>query len=171
MSGDSADQTADISQEERARYARHLSLPELGIEGQRHLKAASVLCVGIGGLGSPLLLYLAAAGVGRIGIVDCDVVDHSNLQRQVVHSTKGVGRKKVLSAAATCGPVLGPRGSRAGATRVSPSTHATPLRETRRTPAGGASPASILDRAARMCASPGGMRSHLCCASRADAVA
>ena len=91
MSGVSADHTADISAEERARYARHLSLPELGIEGQRHLKAASVLCVGSGGLGSPLLLYLAAAGVGRIGIVDFDVVDHSNIQRQVIHGTSTVG--------------------------------------------------------------------------------
>ena len=100
MSGDSADHTADISPEERARYARHLSLPELGIEGQRHLKAASVLCVGSGGLGSPLLLYLAAAGVGRIGIVDFDVVDHSNLQRQVIHGTSSVGEDKVVSARA-----------------------------------------------------------------------
>lgn len=88
-----------LGHEEVARYSRHLILDEVGVEGQRRLKSGSVLCVGTGGLGSPLLMYLAAAGVGRIGIVDFDVVDHSNLQRQVVHSTKGVGRKKVLSAA------------------------------------------------------------------------
>ncbi|MFZ9230053.1 MAG: ThiF family adenylyltransferase, partial [Prochlorococcaceae cyanobacterium] len=70
-----------LSPDEVARFARHLILPEVGMEGQKRLKASSVLCVGTGGLGSPLLLYLAAAGVGRIGIVDFDVVDHSNLQR------------------------------------------------------------------------------------------
>jgi molybdopterin/thiamine biosynthesis adenylyltransferase/rhodanese-related sulfurtransferase len=87
-----------LSHDEIARYSRHLILPEVGLVGQRRLKGASVLCVGTGGLGSPLLLYLAAAGVGRIGIVDFDVVDASNLQRQVVHGTASVGRKKVLSA-------------------------------------------------------------------------
>lgn len=81
-----------------ARYARHLSLPEVGIEGQRKLKAASVLCIGTGGLGSPAALYLAAAGVGRIGLVDADTVDLSNLQRQVLHGTGDVGRKKLESA-------------------------------------------------------------------------
>ncbi len=81
-----------------ARYSRHLILDEVGVEGQRRLKGASVLCVGTGGLGSPLLLYLAAAGVGRIGIVDFDVVDESNLQRQVIHGTKNVGRPKLHSA-------------------------------------------------------------------------
>ncbi len=84
--------------EEYARYSRHLILPEVGLDGQKRLKAASVLCVGTGGLGSPLLLYLAAAGVGRIGIVDFDVVDHSNLQRQVIHGTSWVGKPKIESA-------------------------------------------------------------------------
>ncbi|MCY7337585.1 MAG: molybdopterin-synthase adenylyltransferase MoeB, partial [Chamaesiphon sp.] len=86
--------------EEYARYSRHLILPEVGLEGQKRLKAASVLCVGTGGLGSPLLLYLAAAGVGRLGIVDFDVVDHSNLQRQVIHGTSWVGKPKIESAKA-----------------------------------------------------------------------
>jgi molybdopterin/thiamine biosynthesis adenylyltransferase/rhodanese-related sulfurtransferase/molybdopterin converting factor small subunit len=90
----------ELSSEELARYSRHLILPEVGMEGQRKLKAGSVLCVGTGGLGSPLLLYLAAAGVGRIGIVDFDVVDASNLQRQVLHGTSWVGKSKVQSAVA-----------------------------------------------------------------------
>ncbi len=85
--------TADFS-----RYARHLILPEVGIEGQQKLKAARVLCVGTGGLGSPLALYLAAAGVGTLGLVDFDVVDASNLQRQIIHSTKDIGRSKLDSA-------------------------------------------------------------------------
>jgi adenylyltransferase/sulfurtransferase len=89
-----------LSPDEVARFARHLILPEVGMEGQKRLKAASVLCVGTGGLGSPLLLYLAAAGVGRIGIVDFDVVDHSNLQRQVIHGTSWVGKPKIESAKA-----------------------------------------------------------------------
>jgi sulfur-carrier protein adenylyltransferase/sulfurtransferase len=84
--------------EEYARYSRHLILPEVGLDGQKRLKAASVLCVGTGGLGSPLLLYLAAAGIGRLGIVDFDVVDHSNLQRQVIHGTSWVGKPKIESA-------------------------------------------------------------------------
>ena len=88
-----------LSNEEIARYSRHLILDEVGMEGQRRLKDAKVLCVGTGGLGSPLLLYLAAAGVGRIGIVDFDVVDASNLQRQVLHGTSKVGVPKVQSAA------------------------------------------------------------------------
>jgi adenylyltransferase/sulfurtransferase len=87
-----------LSPDEVARFSRHLILPEVGMEGQKRLKAASVLCVGTGGLGSPLLLYLAAAGVGRIGIVDFDVVDHSNLQRQVIHGTSWVGKPKIESA-------------------------------------------------------------------------
>ena len=82
---------------ELARYARHLNLPQVGIEGQQKLKAARVLCVGVGGLGSPLALYLAAAGVGTLGLVDFDVVDESNLQRQIIHSTRDVGRKKLDS--------------------------------------------------------------------------
>ena len=89
-----------LSPDEVARFARHLILPEVGMEGQKRLKAASVLCVGTGGLGSPLLLYLAAAGVGRLGIVDFDVVDHSNLQRQVIHGTSWVGKPKIESAKA-----------------------------------------------------------------------
>ncbi|HEX9017617.1 MAG TPA: molybdopterin-synthase adenylyltransferase MoeB [Anaerolineaceae bacterium] len=87
-----------LSQEEVLRYSRHLLIPEVGLEGQRRLKAASVLLVGTGGLGSPVALYLAAAGVGHIGIVDYDVVDASNLQRQVIHDTRQVGRLKVESA-------------------------------------------------------------------------
>ena len=90
----------ELSPDEVARFARHLILPEVGMEGQKRLKASSVLCVGTGGLGSPLLLYLAAAGVGRIGIVDFDVVDHSNLQRQVIHGTSWVGKPKIESAKA-----------------------------------------------------------------------
>ncbi|BCS31634.1 molybdenum cofactor biosynthesis protein MoeB [Luteitalea sp. TBR-22] len=92
------DELPALEQEEVARYSRHLILPEVGMEGQRKLKAASVLCVGAGGLGSPVLLYLAAAGIGRIGIVDFDVVDLSNLQRQVLHGTADIGRKKLDSA-------------------------------------------------------------------------
>jgi adenylyltransferase/sulfurtransferase len=80
------------------RFSRHLILPEVGLEGQKRLKAGRVLCIGTGGLGSPLLLYLAAAGVGRLGIVDFDIVDASNLQRQVIHGTSWVGKPKVDSA-------------------------------------------------------------------------
>src|SRR6201990_2058053 len=88
-----------LTNEEIARYSRHLILPEVGMEGQRKLKAARVLCVGTGGLGSPLAFYLAAAGIGTLGLVDFDVVDASNLQRQIIHSTKDIGRKKLDSAA------------------------------------------------------------------------
>jgi len=87
-----------LTPDDYARYSRHLILPEVGLEGQKRLKAAKVLCVGTGGLGSPLLLYLAAAGVGHIGIVDFDVVDSSNLQRQVIHGTSWVGKPKIESA-------------------------------------------------------------------------
>ncbi|HUX44363.1 MAG TPA: molybdopterin-synthase adenylyltransferase MoeB [Terracidiphilus sp.] len=87
-----------LSTDELKRYSRHLILPEVGVEGQQRLKAARVLCVGAGGLGSPLALYLAAAGVGTLGLVDFDVVDASNLQRQILHSTNDVGRKKLDSA-------------------------------------------------------------------------
>jgi adenylyltransferase/sulfurtransferase len=87
-----------LSTEEYQRYSRHLILPEVGLDGQKRLKAASVLCVGTGGLGSPLLLYLAAAGIGNIGIVDFDIVDSSNLQRQVIHGTSWVGKPKIESA-------------------------------------------------------------------------
>jgi adenylyltransferase/sulfurtransferase len=88
----------EFSNDEIARYSRHLIMPEVTLEGQKRLKAASVLCIGTGGLGSPIALYLAAAGVGRIGMVDGDVVDFSNLQRQILHGTKDVGRKKLNSA-------------------------------------------------------------------------
>jgi adenylyltransferase/sulfurtransferase len=90
-----------LNQDELVRYSRHLILPEVGLEGQKRLKAASVLCIGTGGLGSPLALYLAAAGVGRIGLVDFDVVDYTNLQRQIIHGTKDVGRPKIESAKET----------------------------------------------------------------------
>src|SRR6266436_7050075 len=88
-----------LSKEEILRYSRHLIMPEVGMEGQLKLKSAKVLLIGTGGLGAPLGLYLAAAGVGRIGLVDFDVVDFTNLQRQVIHGTKDVGRKKLDSAA------------------------------------------------------------------------
>jgi adenylyltransferase/sulfurtransferase len=88
----------DLSQEEIKRYSRHLIMPEVGMDGQRRLKAGSVLCIGAGGLGSPAAMYLAAAGIGRIGIVDFDVVDYSNLQRQLLHGTPDVGRSKLVSA-------------------------------------------------------------------------
>lgn len=88
----------ELSKEEVQRYSRHIILPEVGLEGQKKLKAASVLCIGTGGLGSPLLLYLAAAGIGRIGIVDFDIVDSSNLQRQIIHGTSWVGKPKIISA-------------------------------------------------------------------------
>jgi adenylyltransferase/sulfurtransferase len=91
-------QLPELTRDELSRYARHLILPEVGVEGQQKLKAARVLCVGAGGLGSPLALYLAAAGVGTLGLVDFDVVDASNLQRQILHSTRDVGRKKLDSA-------------------------------------------------------------------------
>ena len=87
-----------LEEEEIARYARHLSMPEVTLEGQKLLKASRVLCIGVGGLGSPVALYLAAAGVGTLGLVDFDVVDYSNLQRQVLFTTPDVGRKKLLSA-------------------------------------------------------------------------
>lgn len=88
----------ELNQEEYQRYSRHIILPEVGLDGQKRLKAASVLCIGSGGLGSPLLLYLAAAGIGRIGLVDFDIVDSSNLQRQIIHSEAWVGKPKIQSA-------------------------------------------------------------------------
>ncbi len=88
----------ELTTEDLSRYARHLILPEVGMEGQQKLKAARVLCVGTGGLGSPLSFYLTAAGIGTLGLVDFDVVDASNLQRQIIHSTKDIGRKKLDSA-------------------------------------------------------------------------
>ncbi|MBT6375262.1 MAG: molybdopterin-synthase adenylyltransferase MoeB, partial [Gemmatimonadales bacterium] len=90
---------SDLSRAELLRYARHIALPEVGLDGQARLKEARVLCVGAGGLGSPLALYLAAAGVGTLGIVDFDTVDASNLQRQILHGTEDIGRSKLDSAA------------------------------------------------------------------------
>src|ERR1051325_6938213 len=87
-----------LNKDEILRYSRHLIMPEVGMEGQQKLKAARVLCIGTGGLGSPLALYLSAAGVGTIGLVDFDVVDFTNLQRQVIHFTGDVGRPKLESA-------------------------------------------------------------------------
>lgn len=97
----SATEEIKLSNEEISRFSRHLILPEVGMEGQLKLKKAKVLLVGTGGLGAPLGLYLAAAGIGKIGLVDFDVVDVSNLQRQVIHGTKDIGRKKIDSAAET----------------------------------------------------------------------
>jgi molybdopterin/thiamine biosynthesis adenylyltransferase/rhodanese-related sulfurtransferase len=91
-------EAATLTNDEILRYSRHLIMPEVGMEGQLKLKAARVLCIGAGGLGSPLALYLGAAGVGTLGIVDFDVVDYTNLQRQIIHSTSDVGRKKLDSA-------------------------------------------------------------------------
>jgi molybdopterin/thiamine biosynthesis adenylyltransferase/rhodanese-related sulfurtransferase len=93
--------TPELNQEEILRYSRHLTLPEVGMDGQLRLKQARVLCVGAGGLGSPVAMYLAAAGVGTLGIVDFDIVDVTNLQRQILHGTTDVGRKKLDSAAET----------------------------------------------------------------------
>jgi len=92
------DEEVELSKEEILRYSRHLIIPEVGLQGQKKLKAASVFLIGAGGLGSPLALYLAAAGVGKIGIVDYDVVDETNLQRQIMHTTSDVGRPKLESA-------------------------------------------------------------------------
>lgn len=90
-----------LNEEELNRYARQLSLPSFGLDGQKRLKEASVLCIGAGGLGSPASMYLAAAGVGRLGIIDMDEVDASNIQRQLLHGTEDVGRKKIESASET----------------------------------------------------------------------
>lgn len=90
----------DFSTAEKQRYARHLTIPDVGIEGQKKLKAAKVLCIGAGGLGSPVTMYLAAAGIGEIGLVEFDKVEFSNLQRQIVHGTSDVGKLKVESATA-----------------------------------------------------------------------
>ncbi len=97
--GQPAELLPQLTTDELSRYSRHLILPEVGMEGQQRLKAAKVLCVGTGGLGSPLAFYLAAAGIGTLGLVDFDVVDASNLQRQIIHSTNDIGRKKLDSAA------------------------------------------------------------------------
>ncbi|HEX8290426.1 MAG TPA: ubiquitin-like small modifier protein 1, partial [Pyrinomonadaceae bacterium] len=97
-SAPAAGELPPLSNDEIARYSRHLIMPEVGVEGQRRLKAARVLMIGTGGLGAPTGMYLAAAGVGTLGVVDFDVVDASNLQRQIVHGTKDVGRPKIESA-------------------------------------------------------------------------
>src|ERR1035437_8384985 len=89
----------ELNNDEIRRYSRHLILPEVGLAGQKKIKAASVLCIGAGGLGSPIAMYLAAAGVGRLGLVDFDTVDAPSLQRQAVHDTPDVGRLKTQSAA------------------------------------------------------------------------
>ncbi len=89
---------AELTRDEVARYSRHLIIPDLGVDGQKRLKNARVLVIGAGGLGAPTLLYLAAAGVGTIGIVDFDVVDESNLQRQIIHGVSDIGRSKAQSA-------------------------------------------------------------------------
>src|SRR6201747_623796 len=91
----------ELTNDEIKRYSRHLIMPEVGVDGQRRLKAGSVLCIGAGGLGSPAAMYLAAAGVGTIGIVDFDVVDFSNLQRQIIHTNDRIGERKVESARKT----------------------------------------------------------------------
>ena len=96
---DIAPPAVTLSNDEILRYSRHLIMPEVGMEGQLKLKQAKVLCIGAGGLGSPLALYLGAAGVGKLGMVDFDVVDFTNLQRQVIHGTSDVGRTKLESAA------------------------------------------------------------------------
>src|SRR5690606_17422776 len=93
-----ANEAASLSQAELVRYSRHTLLPEIGIEGQKRLKSSRVLVVGLGGLGSPLAMYLAAAGVGTLGLIDFDVVDLSNLQRQLLHDTDQVGKPKIDSA-------------------------------------------------------------------------
>ena len=132
-------QPALLSDEQKRRYSRHLLIPEVGAEGQAKLLGSRALLIGAGGLGSPAALYLAAAGVGTIGIVDFDVVDVSNLQRQVIHTTDRVGEKKVVSATAAIhalnpeievighDEVLGPRTSR----RSSPATTSSSTGPTR----------------------------------------
>src|SRR3984957_17539344 len=96
--GIAARPTPELTRDEVLRYSRHLILPDVGVDGQRRLKGARVLLVGAGGLGSPAALYLAAAGVGHLGVVDFDTVDVTNLQRQVLHGTRDVGRTKLASA-------------------------------------------------------------------------
>src|SRR3954465_10645994 len=91
----------ELNNDEIRRYSRHLILPEVGLSGQKKIRQTSVLCIGAGGLGSPIAMYLAAAGVGKLGILDFDSVDFSNLQRQIIHGTKDVGRPKTESASET----------------------------------------------------------------------
>src|SRR5512144_2357462 len=91
----------DLSPDQLRRYSRHLVLPEIGVAGQKKICSTSVLCIGAGGLGSPITMYLAAAGIGKLGVLDFDAVDFSNLQRQIVHGTEDVGRPKTESAKET----------------------------------------------------------------------
>ena len=119
----------ELTADERSRYGRHLILPEVGLDGQRRLKGARVLLVGAGGLGSPAALYLAAAGVGHLTIVDPDVVDASNLQRQVLHGTAALGRPKVDSGASgwpTSTRTSGSRGCGRASTARTPSSSPWP---------------------------------------------
>ena len=95
----------ELSPVELQRYARHVTIPDVGLEGQKKLKAAKILCIGAGGLGSPIAMYLAAAGIGKLGIVDPDVVDLSNLQRQILHGQDDNGRPKIESASDTLGQI------------------------------------------------------------------
>src|SRR5262245_41992586 len=95
----------ELNNDEIRRYSRHLILPEVGLAGQKKIRRTSVLCIGAGGLGSPIAMYLAAAGVGKLGILDFDSVDFSNLQRQIIHGTKDVGRPKTQSAKETIGQI------------------------------------------------------------------
>jgi sulfur-carrier protein adenylyltransferase/sulfurtransferase len=111
----------ELSREELGRYSRHITLPEVGLEGQQRLKAARVLCIGAGGLGSPAALYLAAAGVGTLGLVDFDAVDVTNLHRQVLHGTSDVGRPKLESAAETLRDINPHTALELHATRLDPS--------------------------------------------------
>src|SRR5258708_25432170 len=91
----------ELNNDEIRRSSRHLILPEVGLAGQKKIRSSSVLCIGAGGLGSPIAMYLAAAGIGKLGILDFDTVDFSNLQRQIIHGTKDVGRPKTQSAQET----------------------------------------------------------------------
>src|SRR4051812_4867236 len=91
----------ELNNDEIRRYSRHLILPEVGLSGQKKICSTSVLCIGAGGLGSPIVMYLAAAGIGKLGILDFDSVDYSNLQRQIAHGTEDVGRPKTQSAKET----------------------------------------------------------------------
>ena len=119
-----------LTVDEVRRYSRHLIIPDVGMTGQKRLKNAKVLCVGAGGLGSPALLYLAAAGVGTLGIVDFDVVDESNLQRQIIHGASDVGRSK-----AEIGPGQHPRDQPATSTWCCTRRGSTPTTPWRSSPA------------------------------------
>jgi molybdopterin/thiamine biosynthesis adenylyltransferase len=114
---------AELTRDEVARYSRHLIIPDIGVDGQKRLKNARVLVIGAGGLGSPALLYLAAAGVGTLGIVEFDVVDESNLQRQIIHGVSDVGRSKAQSARDTIREIWSTSGcTSCGWNRTTPSS-------------------------------------------------